>query len=66
MEARFAKAVDVLDAVIHELDYGQDWEGWSEDFLVMKKLRFFKEFPELKQSFFEVLDFLKKHNYLKQ
>ena len=36
MEARFAKAIDALDAVIHELDYPQDWKGWTEEFLRKK------------------------------
>ncbi|MCC7574778.1 HD domain-containing protein [Candidatus Woesearchaeota archaeon] len=30
LESKFAKAIDALDAEIHELDYKQDWKGWSE------------------------------------
>ena len=66
LESKFAKAIDALDAEIHELDYKQDWKGWSEEFLVTKKLKFFEEFPELKKVFFEILDYLKKNNYFDQ
>lgn len=66
LESKFAKAIDALDAEIHELDYKQDWKGWSEEFLVDKKLKFFEEFPELKKVFFEILDYLKKNNYFNQ
>jgi len=41
LESRFAKAIDVLDSQIHELDYKVDWKGWSKDFLIEKKICFF-------------------------
>jgi len=66
LESKFAKAIDALDAVIHELDYKQDWKGWTEEFLINKKLKFFEEFPELKKVFFEILDYMKKSNYFNQ
>jgi len=66
LESKFAKAIDALDAEIHELDYKKDWKGWSEEFLITKKLRFFEEFPELKKVFFEILDYLKENNYFDQ
>ncbi len=65
-EARFAKAIDALDANIHELDYKQDWKGWTEEFLVSKKLKFFEEFPELKRTFYDILTYLKENNYFEQ
>ncbi len=65
-ESKFAKAIDLLDAEIHELDHKKDWKGWSKEFLVDKKLKFFEEFPELKKVFYEILDYLIKNNYFDQ
>lgn len=65
-EAKFAKAIDVLDAQIHELDYKEDWEGYTREFLVNQKGHIFDEFPELKKSFHEVLDYCEKHGYFSQ
>ena len=48
-EAKFAKAIDALDAEIHELDYKEDWKGWTKEFLIEKKSHLFEEFPELKK-----------------
>ncbi len=62
-EARFAKAIDALDAEIHELDYKEDWKGWTEDFLRKKKGPLFEEFPELKEAFEEIMGFVKKEGY---
>ena len=61
-EAKFARAVDALDAVIHELDYPNDWKGWTEDFLRKKKEHLFNEFPELKEMFEEILQFCREKN----
>lgn len=66
LESKFAKAIDALDAEIHEIDYKQDWKGWTEEFLISKKLKFFEEFPELKKVFFEIIDYLKENNYFDQ
>ncbi|MBI2151609.1 HD domain-containing protein [Candidatus Woesearchaeota archaeon] len=63
IESKFAKAIDALDAIIHELDYKDDWKTWSETFLVEHKLHFFEEFPELKDAFHAVLIFCKENNY---
>ncbi len=62
-EARFAKAIDALDAEIHELDYKEDWKGWTEEFLRKKKGPLFEEFPELKEAFEEIMSFVKKGGY---
>lgn len=62
-EARFAKAIDALDAEIHELDYKEDWKGWTEEFLRKKKGPLFEEFPELKEAFEEIMEFVKKEGY---
>lgn len=62
-EARFAKAIDQLDAEIHELDYKQDWQGWTKKFLIEKKLKYFEEFPELKEIFLEIVKYLEENTY---
>ncbi len=63
LEARFAKAIDKLDAEIHELDYKEDWKGWTEEFLIDSKMKYFEEFPEIKEMFLEIIKFLRKNNY---
>ena len=40
VEARFARAIDTLDAIIQELDYKEDWAGWSQEFLISKKEKY--------------------------
>jgi len=40
-EAKFARAVEQLDAEIHEMDYKQDWKNWTEEFLRKKKNQIF-------------------------
>lgn len=62
-EARFAKAIDALDAEIHELDYKQDWEGWTKEFLIEKKSHWFDEFSEMKQVFDKLLIYLEENKY---
>ena len=65
-EARFVKAIDALDAEIHELDYKEDWKGWTEEFLRKKKGPLMEEFPEMKKLFEESLKFCKKEGYFEQ
>jgi putative hydrolase of HD superfamily len=65
-EAKFCKAIDALDAVIHELDYKHDWKGWTEDFLREKKSSLFEPFPEMKEFFEEVLTQVRKEGYFSQ
>ena len=50
-EAKFAKLIDSLDPVIHELDYKRDWEGWSKDLFIRSKKKYFKDFEELSPIF---------------
>ena len=62
-EAKFVKAIDGLDPAIHELDYKEDWKGWTKEFLIDKKEHLFEDFPELKKVFYELLEFMEKENY---
>jgi putative hydrolases of HD superfamily len=51
-ESRFAKAIDALEAEIHELDYKEDWKGWTEEFLRESKLKYIEEISRNKRSIF--------------
>jgi putative hydrolase of HD superfamily len=62
-EAKFAKAVEQLDAEIHEMDYKEDWKGWTEEFLRKHKQKYFKEFPELEVFFEESLEYCKNNGF---
>ena len=62
-EAKFAKAVDKLDAIIHELDYKKDWKGWSEKFYRSLNDEPFIQFPELKNAYETINDFARKNSY---
>jgi len=63
IEAKFANAIDKLDAIIHELDYKKDWNGWTEEFLRRNKEAYFESFPELKSFFEKLVSYLKENNY---
>ena len=66
VEAKFARAIDTLDAVIQELDYKEDWAGWSKEFLVSKKEKHFGEFPELLKEFYQIVDYLVAEGFFSQ
>lgn len=63
VESRFAKAIEAMEADIHELDYKEDWKGWTEEFLKQEKEHLFDEFPELKKSFGELVVYLRENGY---
>lgn len=63
-EARFARAIDCLDAMIHELDYRDDWAGWSRAFLVTRREGYFDGFPELLDEFHTLVDYLVELGYI--
>ena len=65
-EARFAKAVEQLDAELHEMDYKEDWKGWTEEFLRNAKSKYFQEFPEMKEAFEKTTKFAREHGYFDQ
>lgn len=62
-EAKLARAVDALDAIIHEMDYPADWVGWSTEFLREKKGKCFDDFPELKALFDQLLAWLERKGF---
>lgn len=65
-EAQFAKAIDVLDALVHFLDYKEAWKGWTEqmvrDFHGKKVIYF----PETNESFEKLLEYCKLNGYFNQ
>jgi putative hydrolase of HD superfamily len=65
-ESKFARAIDIFDAELHEMDYKDDWKGWSEAFLRSKKKHLFKEFPEVDQAFEETTQYARDHGYFQQ
>ena len=66
IEARFTRAIDTLDAIIQELDYKEDWVGWSKEFLVSRKEKYFEEFPELRQGFHQIVEYMETEGYFSQ
>ncbi|MFH0700953.1 MAG: HD domain-containing protein [Candidatus Woesearchaeota archaeon] len=66
LEARFCKAIDALDAEIHEMDYKQDWKSWTEEFLRCKKEPLFVDFPEIQELFEETIKHVRKEGYFEQ
>jgi len=65
-EAKFANAIDKLDAEIHELDYKKDWKNWTEEFLRKEKEKYFEEFPKIKEAFEKITKYLKENGYFNQ
>ena len=65
-EAKFAKAIDSFDAILHEYDYKVDWKGWSKQFVINKKEINFKEFPLLLDEFHKIINHLEKEGYFNQ
>ena len=65
-EAKFAKAVDALDAEIHLLDYKDDWKGWTEGFVRKCKEHLFEEFPEMKEVFEKVTVYIREQGFFDQ
>lgn len=65
-EAKFAKAIDRLDAQIHEADYKDDWNGWTKEFLVQKVAPTLEPFPELLDFFTAIVAYFEQEGYFDQ
>jgi putative hydrolase of HD superfamily len=65
-EAKFARVVDVFDAQIHEIDHKKDWKGWTKEFLIDKKIKYFEDFPKIKKDFLQLVDYLEEEGYFSQ
>lgn len=66
VEAKFAKIIDAFDAIIHELDYKEDWKCWTEEMVRGHHEERFKHFPELRKTFEDMIEYLNKNGYFKQ
>jgi len=66
LESRFAKAIDKLDAQIQELDYKNDWKGWTEKFLRDKLTKYYIEFPVIIGLFEEFLKYARDNGFFDQ
>ena len=62
-EARFVKAIDSLDPMIHSLYKPEEWRRYkfTEKILRQKKEKYFKEFTELKDMFNQIIMRLKSN-----
>lgn len=64
-EARFAKAIDQLDPVVHSLFRKTDWtkHHWREQPYRQKKAALLAEFPPLLEMFDEIMDHMRSEGY---
>lgn len=65
-EAKFAKAIDAFDALIHFLDYKHYWKGWSEEMVRQFHGEKIRQFTELEDAFEKTLKFCRENGYFKQ
>ena len=65
-EAKFANAIDHLDALINELDYPKDWIDWTEEHLRKIDQKHVEKFPELKDVFEKIIKYMKEEGYFNQ
>lgn len=65
-EAQFAFAIDKLDPMIQGISHKYQWKGWSREFLINAKEKHFESFPELKQFFHDLLDYMEAEGYFSQ
>lgn len=64
LESKFAKAIDAYDAIVQSLDYKDIWKGWTKEFLILKKSKYFEPFSEMSEIFYETVDYLIKEGYI--
>lgn len=65
IESRFAKAVDVLDPIIHAYNQKEFWKQnkWTEADLRKHKEKYFFDFPVLMRFFNDFVDYANKNDY---
>lgn len=64
-EAKFAKAIDHFDSLIHELDYKVDWKDWNED-MVRNFHGVSIQVPEIKEAFEKVIKYVRENGFFDQ
>lgn len=63
IESKVARAIDVIDAEIHEIDQKQDFKGWSRKFIEDSKLKYFEDLPDIREIFNHIMDFYTDNGY---
>lgn len=65
-EARFVKAIDQLEPMIHWLDYKEDWKaaGFTQEILVNKKRMYMESFGPVIEFFDGLVDYLVENSYI--
>lgn len=63
-EAEFAKAIQSLDAEIHEMNYDEDWENYTEHKLRERKDEHFEDYPALQDIYEETITYQKEKGNL--
>lgn len=66
-DARFARAVEALDPMIHSLYKPEEWQryNFTAKVLIAKKEKYFKEFPEIFKMFKKILIRLRSNGSIK-
>lgn len=64
-ESRFAKAVDILEPIIHAYNKKEHWKSgkWTEVDLRRHKEKYLDEFPVLMKFFNDFVDYANKNDY---
>ena len=65
-EARFVKAIDKIEPMIHCARLKKDWKslGWSEAWLRSYKDKYIKPFPEIMEFWNQLIEHIKKMGYI--
>jgi putative hydrolase of HD superfamily len=66
LEAKFATAVDKLDALMQHMNHKPDWKGWDEKRVWKYHGEAFNFSPEMKQLFSDVLEEIRNQGYFDQ
>ena len=66
IEAKFAKAIDKIDSMIHCWNIRSDWKskGYDEQTIIEKKFPYIEEFPEIKEYVEMIISHLKENKWL--
>ena len=63
-EAQFAKLMDKMEALIHEINYKDNWRGWTKSFTISTVEKFyFDTFPEVKELALEIIEYMDENDY---
>ena len=63
VEAKFAAAVDKLDALMQHMGHKADWKGWDEKRIWQYHGKAFEFSPEMKKVFTDILSEIRKRGY---